>query len=350
MEALARQIKESSSNMLGNEHKHKKNRASNAEPHAYARQQHIEASPHFGTGKENLQYKQQTSDFSINEKPHFSVKLLTQDKSAPDGICKHKIHEQQKKGDSRITTTTHSRAVSGLKPNGSDAGSTSVIIEHSHGQSNIDKLKQLNTSFASNHAIRREMRSYSQSMKGAQKFKLKEAQKHEETNNKPPSEKQNTEVSIDIGKQNDPSMKELVVTTNNSYIENLTINPIAYKQRDTTPKVKGSQETHGNNVEQREAEYREKASRLELELKKTVRESERSSSGGKNKISIYRLFFNEIIAADPYFGGLLREIQKAYETQINDLSEILNKQNDSCLLYTSPSPRDLSTSRMPSSA
>ena len=34
----------------------------------------------------------------------------------------------------------------------------------------------------------------------------------------------------------------------------------------------------------------------------------------------------------------------------NELIKNFNKQNISCLLYTSPSPRDLSTSRMPSSA
>ena len=34
----------------------------------------------------------------------------------------------------------------------------------------------------------------------------------------------------------------------------------------------------------------------------------------------------------------------------NDLDKVVMVSNNLCLLYTSPSPRDLSTSRMPSSA
>ena len=34
----------------------------------------------------------------------------------------------------------------------------------------------------------------------------------------------------------------------------------------------------------------------------------------------------------------------------NDIKDLLEEQDWICLLYTSPSPRDLSTSRMPSSA
>ena len=36
--------------------------------------------------------------------------------------------------------------------------------------------------------------------------------------------------------------------------------------------------------------------------------------------------------------------------EINDFANQVVPASDSCLLYTSPSPRDLSTSRMPSSA
>ena len=38
------------------------------------------------------------------------------------------------------------------------------------------------------------------------------------------------------------------------------------------------------------------------------------------------------------------------ETAVNDAKTAANEAKDNCLLYTSPSPRDLSTSRMPSSA
>ena len=41
----------------------------------------------------------------------------------------------------------------------------------------------------------------------------------------------------------------------------------------------------------------------------------------------------------------------SYEAVSNIVSNASdNKDNEDCLLYTSPSPRDLSTSRMPSSA
>ena len=38
------------------------------------------------------------------------------------------------------------------------------------------------------------------------------------------------------------------------------------------------------------------------------------------------------------------------QSAVMALLYIAQKQNNNCLLYTSPSPRDLSTSRMPSSA
>ena len=45
-------------------------------------------------------------------------------------------------------------------------------------------------------------------------------------------------------------------------------------------------------------------------------------------------------------GGYTKEILKYKDTQVI----ALDRDIDTCLLYTSPSPRDLSTSRMPSSA
>ena len=50
----------------------------------------------------------------------------------------------------------------------------------------------------------------------------------------------------------------------------------------------------------------------------------------------------------------LEEAKLAFDKELDqakaEAAEILEKANTSCLLYTSPSPRDLSTSRMPSSA
>ena len=44
------------------------------------------------------------------------------------------------------------------------------------------------------------------------------------------------------------------------------------------------------------------------------------------------------------------EIRDDMTQDLKDLLEGYNDQCERCLLYTSPSPRDLSTSRMPSSA
>ena len=46
-----------------------------------------------------------------------------------------------------------------------------------------------------------------------------------------------------------------------------------------------------------------------------------------------------------YIADMLRDLADAIMTSYPEV-----KNNSSCLLYTSPSPRDLSTSRMPSSA
>ena len=50
-------------------------------------------------------------------------------------------------------------------------------------------------------------------------------------------------------------------------------------------------------------------------------------------------------------GGIGLDVSKKLaKLKIKVLILDINKPNISCLLYTSPSPRDLSTSRMPSSA
>ena len=53
--------------------------------------------------------------------------------------------------------------------------------------------------------------------------------------------------------------------------------------------------------------------------------------------------FDEILGARHGLAGMLSE-------DFVDLSNLSEAQLYGCLLYTSPSPRDLSTSRMPSSA
>ena len=74
------------------------------------------------------------------------------------------------------------------------------------------------------------------------------------------------------------------------------------------------------------------------------------AAGGKNLVftNDYRVFFSE---DNPQLVAF-EELQDAYTRSDNILVMLEPKDGDvfSCLLYTSPSPRDLSTSRMPSSA
>ena len=62
-----------------------------------------------------------------------------------------------------------------------------------------------------------------------------------------------------------------------------------------------------------------------------------------------------IVAADEDMGYLPGDMDQKMEPWTRPMYDIFEQsmthnQMDSCLLYTSPSPRDLSTSRMPSSA
>ena len=77
------------------------------------------------------------------------------------------------------------------------------------------------------------------------------------------------------------------------------------------------------------------------------------------------IFFFGCLFAHPFHSSIIslkfndnsRSIEITMRVFANDLEKTINQINDlniiidnDCLLYTSPSPRDLSTSRMPSSA
>ena len=49
-------------------------------------------------------------------------------------------------------------------------------------------------------------------------------------------------------------------------------------------------------------------------------------------------------------NGLIQSIGSTLDSSIGENDSNLERVDGTCLLYTSPSPRDLSTSRMPSSA
>ena len=61
---------------------------------------------------------------------------------------------------------------------------------------------------------------------------------------------------------------------------------------------------------------------------------------------------NELINTQKSDLNILGAPERKWSTfgNLKTLSSYVNSQLRSCLLYTSPSPRDLSTSRMPSSA
>ena len=62
----------------------------------------------------------------------------------------------------------------------------------------------------------------------------------------------------------------------------------------------------------------------------------------------------EVTVASDKVDEAKASIEQDYKTQANKVKEVTDKYKEDvanrCLLYTSPSPRDLSTSRMPSSA
>jgi len=57
-----------------------------------------------------------------------------------------------------------------------------------------------------------------------------------------------------------------------------------------------------------------------------------------------------VMAFEEAFGIEVPDEDAEKMTTVKDAVEYIDKHSKGCLLYTSPSPRDLSTSRMPSSA
>eukprot|EP00831_Metopus_contortus_P019941 TRINITY_DN18709_c0_g1_i1.p1 TRINITY_DN18709_c0_g1~~TRINITY_DN18709_c0_g1_i1.p1 ORF type:complete len:113 (-),score=32.63 TRINITY_DN18709_c0_g1_i1:78-416(-) len=53
---------------------------------------------------------------------------------------------------------------------------------------------------------------------------------------------------------------------------------------------------------------------------------------------------------DGFLGGIAKAALNSYHFKNNEMIVLVKELCENCLLYTSPSPRDLSTSRMPSSA
>ena len=75
----------------------------------------------------------------------------------------------------------------------------------------------------------------------------------------------------------------------------------------------------------------------------------------KNSISIKRSIAIKAIVTPTWKEDAEKELSNAISAVDQQLSQLEQEgqqivSNISCLLYTSPSPRDLSTSRMPSSA
>ena len=79
-------------------------------------------------------------------------------------------------------------------------------------------------------------------------------------------------------------------------------------------------------------------------------------TNGKNTTLRYKKFDIDNKMAINKYNNLLKKLRQEYKIKILRTKIMLRNlmfrytKNKSCLLYTSPSPRDLSTSRMPSSA
>ena len=70
---------------------------------------------------------------------------------------------------------------------------------------------------------------------------------------------------------------------------------------------------------------------------------------GWNVIFQYRTSSESAQSISEELNGIRSNSCFAYQADLDSLNDI-NRLCNNCLLYTSPSPRDLSTSRMPSSA
>ncbi len=333
MDALSRPPKELDRNsckfQFHAEHRTNPYKTLNPSSCLHSKQDHIgKSSPHFATGKENVKCR------------------FEREKSAPDGIGKVRGHVTTKHSDANKSgTMLHSRVISGITKD-NELVSTSMLVDR------VEAAREAlaNESFTCGELKRRELRSYSQLSKCGQRTRARDpAKRAEGVCNKTmiarpklvyPADstvasgeetaKEKIAVTVNLAESaklgSGRGMKGVVVTTNGSYINNININPVAY----TTQHVAAADSlSKRKNTERRDSECVEIASKLELELKKTVRESERVSTSGHNKFAIYRTFFDEIIKADPYFGGMLREIQKTYESKIVELNALLAKQGDS---------------------
>ena len=95
----------------------------------------------------------------------------------------------------------------------------------------------------------------------------------------------------------------------------------------------------------REASLKAKVAALESELAE-VKTSARDSDAKSAKAAGYQ---KQIEDAESKMGSMQTELE-SLRSEVKASSDEAKASNEACLLYTSPSPRDLSTSRMPSSA
>ena len=115
-------------------------------------------------------------------------------------------------------------------------------------------------------------------------------------------------------------------------------------------------------------EIRSKEKKFWLSISATTREPREGEKDGENYFFLNQEKFKEMIEqnlflewaqfAGNYYGTPLssvnEKIKKGFtvllEIEVEGARQIKNKFPNSCLLYTSPSPRDTEVSRMPSSA
>ena len=70
-----------------------------------------------------------------------------------------------------------------------------------------------------------------------------------------------------------------------------------------------------------------------------------------NRLLVIASNKNRLDSLSSEFNGIsTRQVDLASIEEINDASKYILREHENCLLYTSPSPRDMRRSRMPSSA
>ena len=142
--------------------------------------------------------------------------------------------------------------------------------------------------------------------------------------------------------QKDEILVREIIDIDTNYMEDETTGPSA-KQKNA-----GEIDKDENSSDENEDDFNPTLAAMESEIKPKVLKTVHTLTKDYNKLIKYQKEKLNCILNSQTFSSAK---EKSYKKIVDDVLEnIKSLQLSPCLLYTSPSPRDLSTSRMPSSA